>query len=117
MSAEPRVALSSEAATALARRVLLYRHTCPRCRFLSRGVVLLSGNAIRRVPNDTPAAAVLYARHAEQEGKLALLHRSRLYTGRPVFAAAWWAILWCWLERIPLVGRSFREPPLPGDAE
>lgn len=85
--------------------VLLYRQTCPRCRFLSRTAVVLSGRGIRRVPNDTPEAAELYERHGEAVGKLALLHRGRLHTGRRVFAVGALAIADAWLARLPLVRR------------
>jgi hypothetical protein len=85
--------------------ILLYRQSCPRCRFLSRIVVVLSGRGVRRVPNDTPEAAELYERLGETVGKLALLHRGRLHTGRRVFAVAALAIADGWLARIPLVGR------------
>jgi len=88
--------------------LLLYRRTCPRCRFLSRAVIALSGGGIRRVATDSTEAALLYARHGAPGGKLALRHRGRLHVGRRVFAAAWWTILWCWLVRIPLVGRLWR---------
>ena len=55
--------------------VLLYRGTCPRCRLLSRAVVVASGLAVRRICVD-----------------------------RRVFVAVWWAIAACWLARIPGLG-------------
>jgi predicted DCC family thiol-disulfide oxidoreductase YuxK len=88
--------------------VLLYRGTCPRCRFLSRAVVAISGFAIHRIANDTAAAAAIYARHGQPAGKLALVHRGRIHVGRQVFAVAWQAIASCWMARIPWLGRRYR---------
>jgi hypothetical protein len=88
--------------------VLLYRSTCPRCRFLSRAVVVASGLAVRRIANDTPEAAAVYARHGVAAGKLALVHRGRIYAGRRVFAATWWVIGACWLGRVPGLGSVIR---------
>ena len=84
--------------------VLLYRGTCPRCRLLSRAVVAASGLGIRRIANDAPEAAEVYARHGVAAGKLALVHRGRIRVGRRVFAAAVWVIAACWLARIPGLG-------------
>lgn len=104
-----RVELNSERGrdewTSSRRLVLLYRGTCPRCRFLSRAAVVLSGNGIRRIPNDTAEAETLYLRHGEAQGKLALLRGSRLYVGQRVFAETGRAILWSWVARIPGLGR------------
>jgi predicted DCC family thiol-disulfide oxidoreductase YuxK len=84
--------------------VLLYRGTCPRCRVLSRAVVVASGLAVRRIANDTPEAAAVYAHHGVAAGKLALVHRGRIRVDRRVFAAVWWVIAACWLARIPGLG-------------
>lgn len=84
--------------------ILLFRGTCPRCRLLSRAVVVASGRGIRRLANDTPEAAGVYARHGVAAGKLALVHRGRIHVGRRVFAAAVWAIAASWLARIPGLG-------------
>jgi hypothetical protein len=63
---------------------LLYRATCPKCRFLSAAIVIGSGRLIRRIPVDSAEAVALYARYGEGPGKLALLYRSRFRTGRAV---------------------------------
>jgi hypothetical protein len=82
---------------------LLYRETCPRCRFLSRALVLLSGTVIRRIPNTSAEALAIYDRHGVAAGKLALLDGGRLFTDRRVFAMVWPVILEQWWLR--LVGR------------
>jgi len=98
------------------RAVLLYRSTCPRCRFLSALVVLLSGRAIRRVPNHTEEAAALYARHQRGAGKLALFNGRRAYWDRAVYSSAWKVILWCWIGRIPLLGGVLLQSRRSGNA-
>ncbi len=79
---------------------VLYRATCPRCRFLSRALVLLSGGVLQRIPNGSPEALAIYERHGAPAGKLALLDGERLCTDRRVFVLVWPAVLRRWRLRI-----------------
>lgn len=80
--------------------VLLYRATCPRCRFLSRLLVGLSLGTLRRIPVDSDEARELYDLHGQERGKLAVLHRGRFTTGGRIVPALGIAIAEACLRRV-----------------
>jgi hypothetical protein len=69
------------------RPTLLYRATCPKCRFLSAAIVALSCGWVQRISVDSPEAMRLYDRFGQNPGKLALLYRGGFHCGWtiPVF--------------------------------
>jgi hypothetical protein len=79
---------------AAVRPTLLYRANCPKCRFLSAAIVVLSCGWVRRIPVDSPEALQLYNRFGQTRGRLALLYRGSFRTGWaiPVFTLI--AVLW-----------------------
>ena len=82
------------------RPLLFYAGACPLCRFLSRGVVLLSLGAIRRVPLGPAAAEAFFLRdHPEARGKPVLVHGGRVAAGAAVLAAIPRAVAASWFGR------------------
>jgi predicted DCC family thiol-disulfide oxidoreductase YuxK len=82
------------------RPLLFYAGACPLCRLLSRGVVLLSLGAIRRVPLDRAAAEDFFLRdHPQARGKPVLVHGGRVAAGAAVLAAIPRAIAAAWFGR------------------
>jgi hypothetical protein len=84
-----------------AQSVILYRATCGKCRLLSHLATAMSFGSLRRVPLDAPEADVLRSRHGIPRGKLALIHRDRVTSGRIVTVArsVIVVILGWWLSR------------------
>jgi hypothetical protein len=80
--------------------VILYRARCPRCRFLSRLLVAISLGMLRRIPVDSAAAHEIYDRYGIERGKLALLYRQRLRTGRFIVLSLWLALVDSGLNRV-----------------
>ena len=64
---------------------LLYAGSCPKCRFLSACVVVLSFRRIRRIPLDQPEWRELYARLPEAHGYPVLIVNNRMVLGSRVF--------------------------------
>lgn len=56
-----------------ARPVLLYRATCPKCRFLSKVVVLAGLGRINRIPIDSAAGIYMLERRGLPNTKAVLL--------------------------------------------
>lgn len=77
--------------------LLLYRHTCWKCRVLSRMIVAMSLAAIDRAPITSAQADVVLRAHPDSKGKLALVRGSRIVTGWWVAPAAIWCLLTCWI--------------------
>jgi hypothetical protein len=63
------------------RALLVYRDTCPKCRFLSRLAVLLSFASVERVPINSARAEELMRAYPRGKGKLAVIHRDGFATG------------------------------------
>lgn len=78
------------------RAILLYRGTCPKCRFLSRLAVALSAGTLRRIPIDSDAATALYRRIPQSDGRLALFSASGVTTGWRVVPAGVRVLLSAW---------------------
>lgn len=68
--------------------LLIYRDTCPKCRFLSRLAVMLSLGSIERVSLVSARAQGLTQEHPEIEGKLTLLYPTGSVTGWNVVPAS-----------------------------
>jgi hypothetical protein len=82
-----------------ARPVLIYRDTCPKCRFLSRLVVLASLHSIHRIPIRSVDAENIMRLHPEISGKLALFHHSNAATGWSVVPLAMKCVVRSWITR------------------
>jgi len=79
------------------RPLLFYAGACPLCRLLSRGVVLLSLGAIRRIPLDRAEAEAFFLRdHPESRGKPVLVHGGRIAAGAAVLPAILRAVAAVW---------------------
>lgn len=63
------------------RAILLYRQSCPTCRFLSCLAVFLSLGTLLRAGIGTPEADGLARRYPHTRGKLALIDGDRVDTG------------------------------------
>lgn len=64
---------------------LLYAVTCPKCRFLSACVTVLSFARIRRIPLDRPEWQEFYAGLPEAKGYPVLIVNNRMIFGAGVF--------------------------------
>jgi ribosomal protein L2 len=78
------------------KSLVLYRHTCRKCRFLSRLIDLLSGHMIERIPIDSARAAQIIAVFPEARGRLMLLTPQGVTVGRPVIPTAVLLVLRAW---------------------
>lgn len=85
------------------RPTLYYSGTCPRCRALSRLVVWLSFDVIRRVPMGYDECVAFYEANPQYAGKLVLFHSRGVTTGGGVFLAVPWLLLRTWAA---LLGRT-----------
>ncbi len=85
------------------RPLLLYRHTCGKCRFISRLLVALSLATIQRAPIRSAEAERVLRQHPESKGKLALIRGTEIVTGWPVVPAVVRCVLRSWK---PAYGRT-----------
>lgn len=81
------------------RPLLLYRHTCAKCRFLSRMLVILSMATIQRAPIRSAEAEMVLRAHPESKGKLALIRGAEIVTGWPVVAGVLGCVVKAWMPR------------------
>lgn len=66
---------------------LLFAASCPKCRWMARAVIWLSGHSIRGIPLDRPQWRHLYDRILpESRGSPILIHNGRLIWGWRLFA-------------------------------
>ena len=78
--------------------ILLYAGACPKCRFLSRLIVILALGSVRRVPLDRAEAENFYrVEHRDARGKPALVEGEKMTFGWRVVVAlprvlvrSWW---------------------------
>jgi predicted DCC family thiol-disulfide oxidoreductase YuxK len=77
----------------LRRAILLYRASCPKCRLISKAIVVLSCGRIRRVPLDSATARALYDRFGEPQARIALFYRGAFRIGRAIPASMAMAFL------------------------
>jgi hypothetical protein len=83
------------------RPLLLYAGSCPKCRFLSRCVVLLSFNTIRRVPLERPEWEKFYfVDYPQARGYPVLFIKGRPVFGAYVFLAVPLMIIKTWINFI-----------------
>lgn len=80
------------------RSLLLYRATCPKCRLLSRIVVVLSCASVARAPISSPEAELVTQMYPHSKGKLALLDRDRIVTGWGVVPAVLSCLIRTWIH-------------------
>ena len=78
--------------------LLLYRHTCRKCRVLSRLLVGLSLATIERAPISSAQADAVVRAYPHSKGKLALVKADRIVTGLPVVPAALACLFTAWLR-------------------
>ena len=79
--------------------LLLYRHTCRKCRVLSRIIVALSFAAIDRAPITSTQAELVQRACPDSKGKLVLVRGSRIVIGWWVAPEALWCLLTRWISR------------------
>jgi hypothetical protein len=64
--------------------VLVYRSTCPKCRWLSKIALIITFNQLRRIPLSSDEAQQIYAAFPGTKNKLAVFYRGKLYIGKKV---------------------------------
>jgi hypothetical protein len=81
--------------------LLLYAGSCPKCAFLSRCVVLLSGKTIRRVPLERPEWEKFYfVDYPQARGYPVLFIKGRPVFGARVFVAVPFLLIRTWINLI-----------------
>jgi hypothetical protein len=80
------------------RPLLLYRDTCPKCRFLSKLLVRLSLNRIERVPIASARAAEVVRLYPGCHQKLTLMDKGRFAIGWRVVPKAASCLLRSWFH-------------------
>ena len=79
--------------------LLLYAESCPKCRFLSRCVVLLSFNTIHRVPLERPEWEKFYWEdYPQARGYPVLFVKGQPIFGARVFGAVPLLLLRTWIN-------------------
>jgi hypothetical protein len=78
--------------------LLFYAAGCPKCRVLSRLIVIASAGLLRRAPVNGGEAEAWYERHPERRGKLMLVHGDEsVVLGRWVYPAMPMVLARAWL--------------------
>jgi glutaredoxin-related protein len=91
--------------------VLYYAGTCPKCRFLSKLVVRLSLNTIKRFPLEKDKMIEFYyIQHPEAKGYPVLFIGEKAILRYKVFFAVPFVIVLSWLRRI----KGFQKREKPG---